>query len=238
MFWWILASVSAYFVKGLCGFANTLVFSSVLSFSSSNVSISPVELLLGYPSNLLIAFRERNAIRWRVALPLLTLVLLGNIPGMLLLKHADAGMIKVLFGAVIMAVGFEMLWRTGREKRTKQSKTVLMVIGVLSGVLCGLYGIGALLGAYVGRVTEDTHAFRANLCVVFAAENTFRIIAYVCLGILTPAVVRQALMLFPFALLGLFLGFAACGRMRESVVRRIVIVMLIISGAAIVLSNL
>ena len=153
MFWWILASVSAYFVKGLCGFANTLVFSSVLSFSSSNVSISPVELLLGYPSNLLIAFRERNAIRWRVALPLLTLVLLGNIPGMLLLKHADAGMIKVLFGAVIMAVGFEMLWRTGREKRTKQSKTVLMVIGVLSGVLCGLYGIGALLGAYVGRVT-------------------------------------------------------------------------------------
>jgi len=238
MLWWILASVSAYFVKGLCGFANTLVFSSVLSFTSSNVSISPVELLLGYPSNLMIAVRERSAIRWEVALPLLTLVLLGNIPGMLLLKNADTGMIKVLFGIVIVAVGLEMLWRMESAKEAKQSKAVLIGIGILSGVLCGLYGIGALLGAYVGRVTEDTHAFRANMCVVFTAENTFRIIAYACLGILTPEVLRRSLILFPFALLGLFMGFSACGRMKESLVRRIVIVMLIVSGAAIVLSNL
>lgn len=33
---WILATLSAFFVKGLCGFANTLVFTSILGFGSSN----------------------------------------------------------------------------------------------------------------------------------------------------------------------------------------------------------
>ncbi len=43
---WILAAAAAYFIKGLCGFANTLVFTSILSFGASNASISPVDLLL------------------------------------------------------------------------------------------------------------------------------------------------------------------------------------------------
>ena len=47
MFLWISAAILAYFIKGLCGFANTLVFTTLLSFGHSNISISPVELLLG-----------------------------------------------------------------------------------------------------------------------------------------------------------------------------------------------
>ena len=54
---WIIAAVAAFFVKGLCGFANTLVFTSVMGFGSDNVSISPVELVLGLPTNLILAWR-------------------------------------------------------------------------------------------------------------------------------------------------------------------------------------
>ena len=32
MIYWILATLTAFFIKGLCGFANTLVFTSILSF--------------------------------------------------------------------------------------------------------------------------------------------------------------------------------------------------------------
>ena len=32
----MLAAVVAYFIKGLCGFANTLVFTAILSFGSVN----------------------------------------------------------------------------------------------------------------------------------------------------------------------------------------------------------
>lgn len=39
MIWWIVAALCAFFVKGLCGFANTLVFTTILSFGNSNVNI-------------------------------------------------------------------------------------------------------------------------------------------------------------------------------------------------------
>ena len=87
MVWWIIAALCAFFVKGLCGFANTLVFSTILSFGSSNLSITPVELLLGFPTNLIIAWRERRSVQWSICIPLIVLMLAGNIPGLFLLKN-------------------------------------------------------------------------------------------------------------------------------------------------------
>ena len=100
---WMLAAVAAYFVKGLCGFANTLVFTSILSFgSATNANISPVDLLVGYPTNVILTWKNREKLNARVWLPLAALVLAGSVPGALLLKHVDARAIKVVFGAVIV----------------------------------------------------------------------------------------------------------------------------------------
>ena len=172
MLWWIIATVCAFLIKGLCGFANTLVFTSILSFGNNNINISPVELILGYPTNIILAWKERKSIRWEICIPLAILVIIGSIPGVLFLKNADTSSIKVFFGVIIIAIGFEMLLREFQTKKMKQSKIVLAIIGILSGLLCGLYGIGALLGAYVNRVTSDSSSFKANICIVFLIENS------------------------------------------------------------------
>ena len=62
MFLWILAAFCAFFVKGLCGFANTLVFDTILGFGVNNVNISPVELILGYPANITLVYKNRKHI--------------------------------------------------------------------------------------------------------------------------------------------------------------------------------
>ena len=95
MFWWIIATLSAFFVKGLCGFANTLVFTTLLSFGNQNIHISPVELLLGYPTNLIIAIKERKSIQWSMCIPLAVLVIAGCIPGAFFLKTIDTHIIKI-----------------------------------------------------------------------------------------------------------------------------------------------
>ena len=62
----MLAAVVAYFIKGLCGFANTLVFTAILSFRSVNANISPIDLLLGYPANVILTWKIRKCIsRWQ-----------------------------------------------------------------------------------------------------------------------------------------------------------------------------
>ena len=115
---------------------------------------------------------------------------------------------------------------------------MLAIIGVLSGLLCGLYGIGALLAAYVSRVTESSKSFKANICIVFLIENTFRIVAYSIVGIITPETVKQAVLLVPAMLLGLFLGMKSGAVLKEQVVKKVVIVALILSGVALVWNNL
>nr|WP_297708718.1 hypothetical protein [uncultured Butyrivibrio sp.] len=87
-----------------------------------------------------------------------------------------------------------MLLREASGKKSKQSRVLLTVIGILSGILCGLYGVGALLGAYIGRTTNDAKTFKANICMVFIIENTFRIILYSIYGIITIAALKKALL--------------------------------------------
>ena len=57
---WVIATFVAFFVKGVCGFANTLVFTSILSYGTANANISPTELLIGYPMNLLMTWNNRK----------------------------------------------------------------------------------------------------------------------------------------------------------------------------------
>lgn len=236
MMWWIVAAICAFFIKGLCGFANTLVFTIILSFGNNNINISPVELILGYPTNLIMVWHERKSIKWSLCIPMVILVIAGSIPGILFLKNADTGFVKIMFGFVIIFIGIEMLLREFRAKKVEQSRIILGIIGIFSGLLCGLYGVGALLGAYVSRVTDDTHSFKANICSVFLIENTLRIIIYTVYGIITADILKQAIILVPFMLVGLILGILSSKVLDEKVVKKIVEIMLIISGIALVIT--
>lgn len=234
----IVAVICAYVVKGMCGFANTLIFTSILSFRGDNINITPVELLIGIPSNILLAVRERKAIKLKAWIPLAVMVIVGSIPGIFLLKFGDVTFLKLILGVAITGIGIEMLLRERQQKKQRSSPVFLFIIGILSSFLCGLFGIGALLAAYMGRTTETTNEFRGNLSMVLLADNLFRLTTYIATGIMTWPVVKNALILFPFMLLGLAAGMVLSKVMDEKVMRRIVTIVLIISGISLFLTNL
>lgn len=233
MVFWLIAAFCAFFVKGVCGFANTLVFTSLLSFGSANIEITPVDLLLGYPPNLIMMLRGRKTLQAKVVLPLIALILAGDAVGALLLKNVDVGAVKILFGLAVIAVAVEMLTRENRPKR-QGSPILLALIGVLSGVMSGLFGVAALMVAYVTRMTENSAAMKANISAVFAADNTFRLILYLWMGILTPSSLKIALTLLPAALAGLLCGMQLSGRLPEKAVKRLVFLVLLFSGLALI----
>lgn len=240
MVWFIIATLVAFFIKGLCGFANTLIFNGILSYTANNINISPLEVVLGYPSNIILVWKERKSLNWKIWFPLTVLVVAGSIPGIFLLKHTDAGLLKVIFGIAVIIIGIEMLFREMKSSNGKSgsSKIILVLIGIISGLLCGLYGVGALLAAYVSRVSENSHEFKANICVVFVVENTIRIILYAATGILTLAVLKQVVILIPFMLAAVFLGMKSSSVLNEKVIKKIVIVLLILSGIVLIINNL
>ena len=87
-------------------------------------------------------------------------------------------------------------------------------------------------------MTEGGDAFKANINAVFIADNTFRIVLYSVLGILTFDTVKFVLTLLPFALLGLFAGMKCSSRMDEKLARKITSVLLVLSGISLILKNL
>ena len=74
--------------------------------------------------------------------------------------------------------------------------------------------------------------------MVFLVENTFRIILYCAWGIITLHILKQAVILTPFVLGGLMLGMLSSKVLNEKSVKRLVIIMLMISGVALIINSL
>lgn len=239
MFWiWILATLSAFFLKGLCGFANTMVFDSILGFAVNNVNISPIELILGFPTNIILAWQNRKKLDYKVWVPIVILILMGSIPGALLLKEVNAKVLKIFFGIMVVLVGIEMLLREISSFKMKDNKYLMAIVGILAGLICGLFGVGILLAAYVSRVTDTTDEFKANMSLVFIVENIFRIISYSLVGIITLESLKMTACLFPFMLVGLFSGIYSSRILDDKLVKKIVILLLIISVIVLVIKNI
>lgn len=234
---WGIAAFVAYFVKGLCGFANTLMFTSVMSLGAVNAGIAPVDLLLGYPANLAFTWKKRRKLKTGVCLPLSALVLSGSIIGALLLKSMNAGAIQLVFGFTVILLGAERLY-PDRSNARCASKSLLSLIGFVAGILCGLFGVGAFLAAYVGRMTENGDEFKANISMVFTVENTFRMILYGILHLITQDMLRIAPLLLPISLLGLLMGVGVSRRLSVSAAKKSMALLLILSGISLVIKNL
>jgi uncharacterized membrane protein YfcA len=232
------AVICAYIVKGMCGFANTIVFTSILSFQNDNINITPVDLLIGIPSNILLALRERKSVSLKIWLPLAVIVLVGSLPGIFFLRFGDAILIKILLGIVITGLGIEMLLQEFQTKEKKWAPIFLLLIGLVSGFISGLFGIGALLAAYIGKKTDTPEAFRGNLCMVLLTDNLFRLVMYSVTGIITLKVLKNAVVLFPFMLIGLALGIQLSKVVDEKIMKVIIIIMLIVSGISLIVTNI
>lgn len=236
---WMLAVLVGYFVKGVAGIGNTLVVTSTMAYTRTNAEITPVELLLCVPTNLAVTWVYRRHINWKLAIAPMCMVLAGDGLGVLLLKNVDVTAMKAVFGVVLILLSVEQLWRELRGKPGKAAHPALMLaLGISAGVLCGMFGVGALLAAYLSRVTTDDQTYKGTMSVIFTVENAFRIVAYSATGLLTMQSLQNAALLLPFMALGLFLGIRLSSRMNARAMRIIIGVMLLLSGVPLVLAGL
>ena len=219
----------AYFVKGLCGFANTLVFSSILSFWQDNIYITPIDLPLSLISNLLLVFHDHKALSVKIWGSGAFFMILGIIPGTFFLKAGDPALIKIILGFLTMGLALQMLLK---KKSAGGAGSALShaLIAILAGFISGLLGIGALISIYMARVTNSLEAFRGNLSLLFIMTNLFRFAIYIRTGI--------SLTLVPFMLAGLLGGTMLSSRLGGTLVRRVIIFFLLLSGVALVVTNL
>lgn len=176
----------------------------------------------------------------KIVLPLVALIY-GMIPGAFFLKLGNEQLLKVILGIAIVLLGVEMALRErslAKHGPKKSNPIVLTLIGLGSGVLCGLFGVGAFLAAYISRTTSNQSQFKANFCCVFLLENIFRIGLYLYTGLLTMESLTTALWLIPAVVVGMACGIRASAKIPEKTAKNIVVVLLILSGLSLMWTNL
>jgi len=234
-----ISALFAYFIKGITGFGNTLVMGTLFSFMVSNRLTTPIDLILSIPTNIYIVWRERKNISMKIVIPLSLMLLAGIIPGTLLLKAGNDWILKSLLGVIIVGLAIEMMTRKPDKTCSRKTNPVfLIVIGILSGVMAGLYGIGALLVAYISRTTENKNQFRGNICCVFLADNIFRVILYLYTGILNKEIITMTLFLAPAVIIGMIIGVKADSNMKDDTVKKFTAALLVITGTVLCLKSI
>jgi uncharacterized membrane protein YfcA len=228
----------SFFVKGITGFGNTLVMAPLFSFVVSNRFTTPVDLLISIPTNVYLVWKNRKSINFKTVVPLSIMVLVGVIPGVMLLKTGNDLLLKSILGVVIIALGIEMLYRKHEQQGSgKGNKVMLVIVGLVSGVLAGMYGISAFLVAYISRTSKDRSQFRANLCSLFLVDNIFRLFWYGAAGIMTFEIMKFTLFIAPAVALGMYIGTKVDTGLKEETVRKATIYLLVVSGIVLLIRS-
>ena len=228
---YIFISVTiAFIIKGLVGFGDPLLSTPLLSVYLPNSTITPGLLPVSLILNARVVWKNRSHFNARLVLPIAAFVMLGIIPGTLLLRYGSPSVLKLLLGLVIIAMGAEMLTR--KPGTGKPSTLLRSVMSFLSGVTAGLFGIDLLFLAYLERVTQRREEFRSNVCFVFIFECVFRVILYLWSGMFSRESLLLSVIALPASLLGMWIGALLDKRVSDRLSHRFIIYVFILGGVS------
>jgi hypothetical protein len=183
-------------------------------------------------------WRETNR---PLMLGLLVPMIMGLIGGTYILATADVTYLKQLLGIVVMfAGGWFLLGRssagaTGARHRADARFWLSVPVGLLSGILGGLFGTGGPpVIIYLRGFGLSKGTFRATILSFFFVMSAARTVAYSSGGLLTTTQLYAALWLLPGTLAGTLLGMHVHRQLPDATFQRIVAGLLVLLGGLLV----
>ena len=229
-----------YVIFGISGFGATIVMVPVLAHFLPLKFVVPLVLLLDFGAAILMRAnkgaegRDAGEIRW-----ILPFMLAGMAFGAYLLKVAPERWLMLALG--LFVAGYATLSLT-RNKNAPRGIARLwgVPISFVGGIGSSLFGTGGSIYAiYVTRRIHDPGAMRATMSVIIAISVVVRLVIFSLAGLLLKAALGLAFLgLCLFMAGGLLLGMRLHTRMQPDDVRRVVHVLLVVSGSSLVLRAL
>jgi uncharacterized membrane protein YfcA len=231
----------AFATEAATGFGATVI---TLALAVSLIPIDavlPVIVPLNLAMSVWIVTRERahldRALLWRRILPLMGA---GLVVGLALFEGASVASLQRAFGAFVVVVAAEGLWRlrggaNGEDTGTSATPLSPPVRGAAilgAGVIHGLFASGGpLLVWALGRSSLAKRGFRATLQGVWLVLGAGLVAAYAVRGRLDAASLTASAALLPVVALAVALGDFAHHRLDELRFRRVVFALLLVAGA-------
>jgi uncharacterized membrane protein YfcA len=171
-----------------------------------------------------IAYYRRHA-QWKQILKLFPFVVLGMIPGYLVLSRIDDDRLRVLLGSIILVLlalhfgGQRLGWEKVLD-RPWFTATTGMLAGF--GTTVG-HAAGPVMSIYLVSRKLDKQAFLGTAAWFFFLVNVSKIPFFTGLGLITAGTLRYDLIVAPVVVVGAFIGVAVARRLPQYVFNALVL---------------
>lgn len=194
-------------------------------------------LLVNLPAELWVVWSSRRDIAWRGVFVLFAGIGVGIPLGAWLLTWGRPEILLTTLGVFLAAVGVVFLVTPAAPRRTPPL-WVKPPVGVLSGLLTGLFGTGGPpLVLYYQISGADKSTFRGHLMAIFLLMTVVRVPSYAALGLITPTRMWSAAMVLPAVLAGALIGNKIHLELDEETFRRVVSGALVVIGLLLLIPN-
>jgi uncharacterized membrane protein YfcA len=234
----LLGTFAAAFVAGLAGFAFGMVAAGIWLFALTPVQttiliVAYALLVQGYSS-----WRLRRTILPSRLLPFVLGSAVGIPAGVFVLELASAVHLRTGVGVLLIAFSLYNLLRPKMPDFKNAGRAGDAGIGFLNGVLGGATGLGGILPTLWcvlrGWPRDEQRAVAQPTAV---ATFALSLLAFGGVGLVTPEAIRLFLIGLPALVAGTLLGWSLYGKLDEAAFRKVVLVLLLVSGVAIIVTG-
>lgn len=224
-----------HFIKGLTGFASALFAIPLLALFLDIKFVVPVFVLFDFISGGILAVQTRRFIDRRCALLVLSGLIVGGAVGTYFLLSLGSETLKKVFGAVVILFALRILILENAEAKRQLSRIWAPLSGIAGGFTGAMFGLdGPPLVLYLAHQLRDKQVFRATLYGLFFAHACYRLTLYWFGNLITVDVIKFALYLTPFLLVGILLGSRLHTKISQNTFRKIIAFILVITGMLLV----
>jgi uncharacterized membrane protein YfcA len=179
-----------------------------------------------------IAYYRRHA-DWKRLFELAPYVLLGMVPGYLVLWRIEGDALRVMLGSIILVL---LVVQVASRRFGWQALTEHRWFAAATGILAGFgttvgNAAGPVMSIYLVSKRLDKHQFLGTAAWFFFLVNVSKIPLFVTLGMITPQTLGFDLLLLPVAAGGAVLGLYVARKIPQAVFN---VLVLVLAGAAAV----
>ncbi len=231
----LLATFLGGFTSGLTGFAAGLVVSGIWLHIITPLQTAVLIAAYGVVNQSYGIWKVRHALQWRRILPFVIGGAVGVPLGATLVTYLDPAYVRIGVGVLLLAYSTYNLTRPAIAP-IKSNRVIDTGVGVLNGLLGGLTGLGGVISTIwvqLGGGAKD--AQRAVFQPVLFFTMTMATLTFAAGGhLFEPAVLKLFFLGLPALLLGLWVGIKLYGRLDDAAFRKVILILLLISGFSLV----
>ena len=230
----IIASLvvfSAFLIRSMVGFANSLIIVPVLSlFLNINLVIG-IAGLFSLIGGGILYYKTKKQIK-KEFIPILIFVLIGTFIGTHFLVSYSTELLESVMGGVIILFSIPIM--LNKTFHRAKNKFYGCVAGFFSGIFGGMFTTdGPPLAIYFGNKLNKG-SFRATINIIFVINAIWINILYFLRGISTIETAKYALWLLPALILGVYIGSRLHFKINEIVFKRILAGILFVVGVSFI----